>query len=65
VNRLKLLNRKSLLNDMFIMKSILLHLRQEVNNGNNLKVILVFILAIIQIVYDYSSVEAVVDEEDE
>jgi len=48
------------------MKSILLHLRQEVNNGNNLKVILVFILAIIQIVYDYSSVEAaVVDEEDE
>lgn len=50
---------------MFIMKSILLHLRQEVNSGNNLKVILVFILAIIQIVYDYSSVEAVVDEEEE
>lgn len=49
--RLKLMNRKSLLNGMFILKSVLLHLKQEVNTDNRLKTISVFILAVIQIAY--------------
>jgi hypothetical protein len=65
VDRLKLLNRKVLLNQMFILKSILLHLRQEVNSSYNLKAILMFILSLIQIVYDYSNTAASLDQEEE
>lgn len=49
VGRLRLMNRKSLLNGMFILKALLLHLRQEV--GGSIKTILLFILSLIQIVY--------------
>jgi len=56
--RLKLLNKKVLLNEMFILKAIVLHLKQEVSLADNLKTILTFILAVIQIVYDYSSLVA-------
>lgn len=55
VNRLKLINKKAVLNLMFILKAMITHLKQEVHESNNLKVILTFILAVIQIVYDYSS----------
>jgi hypothetical protein len=56
VNRLKLINKKVLLNLMFILKAIIIHLKQEVSLSINLKTILTFILAVIQIVYDYSSI---------
>lgn len=45
------MNRKSLLNGMFILKSVLLHLKQEVNTDHRLKTISIFILAVIQIAY--------------
>ena len=51
VGRLRLMNRKSLLNGMFILKALLIHLRQEVAQEHRIKTILLFILSLIQIVY--------------
>jgi hypothetical protein len=42
---------------MFILKSLLIHLKQEVNSDGRLKIISLFILSIIQIVYSTSEVE--------
>jgi hypothetical protein len=64
VGRLRMMNRKSLLNGMFILKSMLIHLRQEVNAENRLKVVSLFILSLIQIVYS-SSAEEITNNNDE
>lgn len=58
------MNRKSLLNGMYILKAMLLHLRQEVSNEGRLKTISLFILSLIQIVYTEASPSSN-DEEDE
>jgi hypothetical protein len=47
IARLKLMNKKVLLNGMFILKAIILHMKQEVALANNLQTILSFILALI------------------
>ena len=64
VKRLRLMNRRQLLNSMFILKAIVMHMKLQVNESDTLKKILVFIVAIMQIVYDYSNVQSVENNDD-
>lgn len=43
---------------MFILKSILTHLRTLITHNNTLQMVLMFILALIQVAYSSSSTEA-------
>lgn len=49
--RLLLLNRKVLLGHMFILKSILVHLRNQLLESGFLQAVLLFLLSLVEVIY--------------
>ena len=60
--RMQLMNRKVVLNLMFICKAALLHLKQQVRKGKNLNNIMTVVLALVRLVHQKSEMQEEADE---